>query len=307
MEKLLGLAHFAALQVANLCRQALYPRSHHGQGAEKRRVTVPRNDLCGDHFDDKAKLFGHEFLNPRVHMGKGAHSAADRAHRNLSAGRNQPGTVAAEFGVMTRQLQPEAGRFRMNAVAAADRGGVLEFERPRLQRRQHGVDIGNQDIGRLGQLHRKTGVQHVRAGHAEMHEAAVLAHAFGQPGQERDHVMPRHLLDGVDPIEVVLRDMGHLGAAPAANVRGCLGRYFTDPRHALGGKRLDLEPYLEPVFRRPDGCHRRAAVTRNHWLYPSLLLHDPPRPHGAASQPRMTNVRPRVHARAVGAAAGAAG
>ena len=142
---------------------------------------------------------------------------ADRRHRHLGARRHQPRAVAGELGIVAGELQPERRRLGMDAVAAADRQRVLVLERARLQRRQHRVQVRQQQVRGLGELHRQAGVQHVRAGHAQMHEAAVLADRLGQPGEEGDHVMARLALDRVDPVDVGLADRGDLGAALLAD------------------------------------------------------------------------------------------
>ena len=60
-----------------------------------------------------------------------------------------------------------------------------------------------------GKLHREAGVEHVRGGHALMHEARVGADELGEMGQEGDDVVLGHALDLVDARDVE-RDVARL-------------------------------------------------------------------------------------------------
>ena len=72
-----------------------------------------------------------------------------------------------------------------------------------------------QQVGGLGELDGEAGVQHVAAGHALVHEAAVRPDRLGEPGQEGDDVVPGLALDRVDALEIGRRDRGQLGARPS--------------------------------------------------------------------------------------------
>ena len=144
----------------------------------------------------------------------------------------------------------------MDAVAAAQADAILVLDRASLQRGQQAVEIGQQDVAGLGQLHRQAGVQHIRRRHALVHEARLLADVFGEIGEKGDDVVFGLTLDLVDPC--------HLEGAALPDR---LGRFFgNDAKLRLGvaGMSLDLEPDAELVLRFPDGGHFGAAVTRNH-------------------------------------------
>src|SRR3546814_14358684 len=72
------------------------------------------------------------------------------------------------------------------AVAAADTGQQLEFEGALLQRGQHAVAAGDQQVGGADKLKVEAGIQHVRRGHAMVHEAGGRDELSGQVGQEGD-------------------------------------------------------------------------------------------------------------------------
>jgi hypothetical protein len=90
----------------------------------------------------------------------------------------------------------------MDAVAAADGGGILVFQRAALDRGEQRVEVFEQDIGGAGKLHGQRGVEHVGAGHALVHEARFGANLLRHPVEEGDHVM---LGDGLDRV-----DRGHV-------------------------------------------------------------------------------------------------
>ena len=75
-------------------------------------------------------------LDRRVDVGEGADRARNRARRDLRARRDQPRLAALELGISLGELEPEGGRLGVNAVAAADRRGVLVLDRAALERRQ---------------------------------------------------------------------------------------------------------------------------------------------------------------------------
>ena len=124
--------------------------------------------------------------------------------------------------------------------------------------------IGQQQVRRLGQLHRQAGVQHVGTGHALMHEAAVGTNRLRQPGQEGDHVVASLPLDRIDALDVRCVDGGQPGTALVADGAGGGFGDRADAGHAFGRQRLDLEPDAVAVLGRPDGGHLGSGVSRNH-------------------------------------------
>ena len=249
MEELLRFAHFGALQVAHLGCQALNAAGHHGEGREEGRVAVTRDDLGADGFDRQAEFFGDEGLDPRIHTGKSANGAGDGAAGDFGAGRLQPRQIAGELGIMAGEFQAKGGGFGMNAVAAANGGGVFMFQRPGPQGCQQGLDALDQQIGRAGELHGQGCVQHVGTRHALMHETGILANALGHPGEEGDDVMPRHPLYRVDCLDGGGIDGGGAGGALVADVVRGGGGDGAEAGHSLGGQGLDLEPDAEAFLR----------------------------------------------------------
>jgi hypothetical protein len=129
------------------------------------------------------------------------------------------------------------------------------FKRAALDRGQQRVNILDQDVGGLGQLHRKGGVQHVRGGHALMHEARFGSDLFGNPVEEGDHVMLEDGFLGVNGGHV---DLG-VGRPPVPQRLGAACGHNAQLAQLLRGMGFDLEPDLVTGFGFPDRGHRGAA------------------------------------------------
>ena len=158
------------------------------------------------------------------------------------------------------QFQPERDRFRVDAVAAPDRRGQLVLDGAALERFEKRIEISEENVARLRKLHGKAGVEHVRAGHALVQEARLVARAFGNPGQESDDVVFDLGLDRVDAgdVDAVCERRG--GVDRGNRPRRDNAKLF----ELFGREHFDVEPDAEPVFRRPDRGHGRAGITGNH-------------------------------------------
>ena len=255
-EAFLDLAHLAPLQMADLHRQPLHRGCHHGQRREKGGVAVAGDDLGGDRLDRQPQTGRDMGLYPRIDGGEGADGAGDGADGDLLAGGLQAPPGAPELGVMAGQLEAEGGGFGVDAVAAADagRGGVLA--RAPGERRQQGVRVLDQQVGSLGELRGEAGVQHVRRGHAAVHEAGFVADMLGDVGEKGDHVVAGVALDLVDAPDLEGAALAQRGGDPL--------RHDAQGLHGLGRQGFDLQHDAKAVFRFPDGGHAGARVTRDH-------------------------------------------
>ena len=146
----------------------------------------------------QAELVRDMLLDARIDVGEGADGAGDGAGGDLGARGDEALAAARELGIGLRQLEAEGGRLGVDAVAAADRDGVLVLEGAALQRGQQRVDVGEQDVGGARQLDAEAGVEHVGRGHALVDEARVGADELGEMGQEGDDVVLGLALDLVD-------------------------------------------------------------------------------------------------------------
>src|SRR5207248_5903004 len=222
-------------------------------------MAVARDDLRRDRLRVEPELRRDVFLDPRIDVGEGADGAGYRAGRHFLARGEEASVVAGKLGVMPGELQSEGRRLGMDAVAAPYRRRQFVLEGAALQDREQSIDIGQQNVGGLRQLHRKASVEHIARGHSLMHEARLGADMLGEVGQKGDHVMAGLALDLVDA----------LGLEAAALPDGASGALGDDSQRRLviASMRLDLEPDPVPVLRRPDPGHFGAAVARDHaWV-----------------------------------------
>ena len=201
-EELLGFQHFGALQVADLGRQPLDRGGDDAQRREIHGVAVARDDLGRDRLDREAHRLGDMRFDARIDLGEGADRAGDGAGRDLLAGRDQPRAGAGELGIGDRELEAEGGRLGMDAVGAADGRRHLVLEGAALERGEQRVDVGDQDVGGAHELHVEAGVEHVRRGHALVHEARLRPDDLGEMGEEGDDVVLDLALDRVDARDV---------------------------------------------------------------------------------------------------------
>ena len=91
-----------------------------------------------------------------------------------------------------------------------------------------------------------------------LHEAGVLAHKFGQMGQEGDDVVLHLAFDLVDAIDVEL----HVPGFP--DRLGGVGGHHAQLGQLVGGVGLDLEPDAVFGLGRPDVGHFRPGIARDH-------------------------------------------
>ena len=187
------------------------------------------------------------------------HRAGDGAGGDFGARGDKAGAGALECHGVAGELQPERRGLGVDAVRAADGRRHLVLEGAPLQRLQEPVDVGDQEIGGAGELHRQAGVEHVRRGHALMNEARLRPDDFGEVGEEGDDVVLGLALDRIDALDV---EDGVPGLGPD-RLRG-LGRNDAKLGLRIGGVGLDFEPDAEAGLRLPDGGHLRPGIARDH-------------------------------------------
>ena len=126
----------------------------------------------------------------------------------------------------------------------------------RLATREQPLEPFEQQVARVAQLQRETGVQHVRGGEPEVDPAARRSHRPGDDLHERGHVVLGDALDLGDALGVERRlrpDLARIGVGDHA-----------EPGQRLGDEDLDLEPVPEPRLVGPDGAHLREDVPLDH-------------------------------------------
>ncbi len=161
-------------------------------------MAIARDDLRRNRLGAQAHLAGDVFLDARIDVGEGADRAGNGAGGDLLARGDEAGPISGELGISLGQLEAEGHRLRVDAVRAADGRRHLMLFGPVLQGIEQGIDIGDQDVGRTNELHVQAGIEHVRGCHALVDEARLRPDDLCEMGQEGDHVVFRHGLDGVD-------------------------------------------------------------------------------------------------------------
>ena len=195
-------------------------------------------------------------LDPGVDVGEIADHAGNRTGAHLQARLGEPAAVAGKFRIAAGELEAEGGGFGVDAVAPPDAKRVLVLDRPALEHREQAVEVGEQDIGGPDELHRKTGVEHVRRCHPLVHEARLRPDMAGEFGQEGDDVVLDLALDLFDP--------RYLEGTALPDRAGRIFRDDAELGLSIAGMGLDLEPDLETGFRRPDLGHGGTGIARYH-------------------------------------------
>ncbi len=132
-EELLGLADLGALQVADLEGDLVEGGGEDGEGGDVGGVAVALQDLGGDEGGFQAEFGEDGGFVLGLELAEGADGAGDLADPHIFGCGVETLEVAAHFGVPEEQFHAEGGGFGVDAVGAADGGGVLEFHSPLAQ------------------------------------------------------------------------------------------------------------------------------------------------------------------------------
>ena len=201
-------------------------------------------------------------LDGGLEVRVGAHRARDLADADDVARAQQPLPIALQLLVPERQLQTEGDRLGVHAVGASDHRRTAMLGGAVADGVREVVDVLQQQVAGLVELERQGRVDDVRRGQAEVQPARRRPNALGHRGGERDDVVPRRLLDGLDPRGV----HGPL----LADVARRLSRDQAVLGHHLGRHRLDAQPGLVAPLIGPDAPHLGGRVARKHhprWGY----------------------------------------
>ena len=159
-ERLLGLAHLGALQVADLGREPLERRAEHASVVQQRGVAVARDDLRRGRLDAEPELRAtcsstRGSTLAYVPTAPESLPTRDAVERRRRRSRRAAARRPAE------QLQAERGRLGVDAVRAADHRRVAVLDRARLDSGERRSSAGRADRARVAQLQRERGVDHV--------------------------------------------------------------------------------------------------------------------------------------------------
>src|SRR5690606_15654053 len=123
-------------------------------------------------------------LNLRVDGRIRSDGTGDFAGSDFGAGIFQPFFGAFEGGVMAGEFKSKGRRFSVNAVRTAYAERIFMFFSPLSQSSEKFVQVLQQQVSRLSQLYRESGIDDVTAGHTLVNKAGVLADMLGDISQE---------------------------------------------------------------------------------------------------------------------------
>ena len=255
-KRFLDLKNLGALQMAQLGRDPVERAADQRQGREKGGVPVTRDHLGGNGFRHQPQARTNSRFDRRIDIGIGANRPRDFADRNLAPGLLQAILVAFHLGEPVGDFKTKGNRLGMHAVAAADHDRVPMFPGAAPQHVEQGIQVGQQLVRCLAQLHGKAGINHIRRGQAEVQIASLFADALGHRGDKGNYIV----LDlGLDFLHAADIKPGVL-SQPRNNRR----RDVAALGQGLARQQFDLQPGGKLVLLRPDLAQRRSGVTFDH-------------------------------------------
>ncbi len=220
-------------------------------------------------FDGAQAQFGADCLFVfGLEVAEGADGSGELADAEVFGCGVEAGEVALHLGVPEEELEAEGGGFGVDAVSAADDGGVFELDGALFQGVRESDDTCADDGGGFLELEGLRGVDDVGGGEAVVEPAGVFGgvDVLGDGGGEGDDVV----LDlGFDLIDAVDGE----GAALADGV----GRGLRDEaelREGLGCCDFNGKPALVLVGVGPDAAHLGAGIAVDHGCSFELMCGD---------------------------------
>ena len=118
-----------------------------GESGDVGGVAVALDDLGGDRRRLEAEARADALFVFRFQMAEGADGAGELADAHVFGGGVEAGEVALHLGVPVEELEAEGGGLGVDAVGAADDGGVLELEGAALEHGEQADESGADDRG----------------------------------------------------------------------------------------------------------------------------------------------------------------
>ena len=260
-ERLLRLAHLAALQVANLERDLLERPRRDRERAQQRRMAIPLHHLVGDRLRNQTEPGQGLDLELGVEVRQRPDRTRQLPDRGIGQRRAHAPHIAAELLAPHQALEAEGDRLGMDAVGASHHRRQAMLLRLVPRGAADALQRADQAAARLADLERERRVHQVGGGHPGMKVARVRTRRLRDHGQERDHVV----LDlGLD-----LTHARHVDPRRGADPLGGAGRDLAARFARRGDGELDLQPALEPAGVAPYLLHLGSRVARDHGLLPA--------------------------------------
>jgi hypothetical protein len=255
LERLLDLANLGARQVADLHGDLLERRGGDRQGAHVLGVPVALDHLRGGIDGSQAELAADVLLDERIDGRVRAHGAAHLADGDRLTSPAEPLAIAVQLEGPHRHLVAEGGRLRVDAVGPGHTHRVAMLERQALDRRQHPLELRQEEAGCFAELEGQRRVEEVAGGHPEVDPPTGRPHRLRGGLDEGGHVVPGRLLELPDP--------GRVGRG-ATDCFQVFGRDTSQPGPRLAGQDLDPETVGQLRLLRPHRPHLGKGVSRDH-------------------------------------------
>src|SRR5689334_16175928 len=220
-------------------------------------MAIARDHLGRDGIGLEAEAAARDALDLGVDRGIGADRAGELADAARLKRAFEPLTVTVELERPARELPPERGRLRMDAVRPTDADGAPVLEREARDGGDRAVDTSEQERARIADLQRECCVDDVRRGQPVVHPPTLGAEALRDGVDERREIMVGRLLDLGDALG---RRHDRVGADP----RDVGGGHGANLRPPVERGELHVEPARELALLRPDPTHLRAGVAGDH-------------------------------------------
>src|SRR5579872_2148031 len=132
-----------------------------------------------------------------LQVSEGADCAGELADAKVLGGSVEAGEVALHLRIPEQELEAEGRGFGVDAVGAADDGGVLELDGALLEGVAEGDDAGADDGGGFSELEGLCGVDDVGGGESIVQPARGfgVGDVLGDGGGEGDDVVTDFGLD----------------------------------------------------------------------------------------------------------------
>ena len=204
-EEFFGFADFGALEVANFGGDLVESGAQDGEGGDVGGVAVALKHLGADGSRLETEGFDDGGLVPRAEVAEAADGTGDFADADVFGGGVEAAQVAAHFAIPEEKFHAKGGGFGMDAVGAADGGGVLELQRAALEDFAEAEDAFADDLRGFHEGEGLGGVDDVGGGEAEVEPAGGVGagglDVFGDGGGEGENVVAKFAFEGVDTVD----------------------------------------------------------------------------------------------------------
>ena len=226
------------------------------------RVAIALNHLRRNECNTQSQFFANALFHFRTEMRRVADGAGNFSNRHLRGRIAETSDVALIFRKPVGDLQPECNWLGMNPVSTADLRRVPKLVRAKIKNFAEQNKFPLDDARSVANHQGLRGVDNVVRSQSVVQPArrSGIADRFTNVHGERDDVVLHAGFEFVNARDI---DFGAL-----ADRRGGLFRHESSLGKRLGGRQLDIEPFLEAVRVAPDVTHLFAGVAWDQTVSP---------------------------------------